>query len=388
MIRSLPFLLLLSVAVSALAQNAPTHCMTTDVQGLPVKQLIACADTFPDDTLWHLDRIDQRDANFDGKTWRGRSGKGVVIYVVDTGVLASHDEFMTASGSRVIAGFDVAAQSENPCHSPDPVLQPCAQGVTDLIQTSHGTAVASAAAGKTVGVALEAFVVAIRIGGYVSWTTADFNRALDRIIEHAFDPRSPQFKTGIVSLSISVADVGEGITFDVLKAKMERMTKGVDANGNADPNGKRFFFSVVSGNIGGPFCPGAGNIAALFPATIGSQIDGIVTVGGVARSGDAVWSGSCRGAELYAPAEEMLVATTSGPNHYRGGGILATSGTSWSAPMVAGLAARLLEINPSLTPAQLEAQLKGSSVPLASGEGNIPLSLAPSQIGKARGVRH
>ncbi|HEX8173359.1 MAG TPA: hypothetical protein VF824_22685 [Thermoanaerobaculia bacterium] len=29
-----------------------------------------------------------------------------MIYIVDTGVLATHDEFMTATGSRVIAGYE------------------------------------------------------------------------------------------------------------------------------------------------------------------------------------------------------------------------------------------------------------------------------------------
>ena len=381
--RPLLFLLLFSAA-SSLAQSAPTHCMTADIQGFPAKTLIGCADPYPDDTLWHLDRLDQRNAAFDGHAWRAHGGKGAVIYVIDSGVFAGHDEFMTATGSRVIAGFDlVPIAINNPCDSPDPVLQPCARGFSELLEFSHGTGSASAAAGKTVGVAPEASVVAIRIVGLTSWTTADIDRALDTVVQHAFDPRSPQFLTGIVNFSLLVSDEGEGITFAMLREKMVRMTTGVDRDGNADPNGKRFFFAVAAGNVA-PIACTSGGPPLLFPATIGSSIDGIVTVGGVARSGDAIWSGSCRG-ELYAPAEQILVATASAHDHYRGQ-LLGMSGTSWATPMVAGLAARLLDLDPGLTPAQIEARLKASAVPLASGDGMIPLFIPPPP--RVRAVQH
>jgi subtilisin family serine protease len=163
------------------------------------------------------------------------------------------------------------------------------------------------------------------------------------------------------------------------------MTQGVDANGNPAANGKRFFFTFAAGNVFATTCD-AGGPTKVYPATIGSQIDGAVTVGGTTRN-DTIWSGSCRGAELYAPAEELLVAISSATNHYRAGpNFFPNSGTSWSAPIVAGIAARFLETNPSLTPPQLEARLLASAVPIGTTGERIPLFLPPPA--RQRSVRH
>src|SRR4029078_10831393 len=121
-------------------------------------------------------------------------------------------------------------------------------------------------------------------------------------------------------------------------------------NGNRDPNGKRFFFSVAAGND---------DRCSLFPATLGPSIAGRVTVGGITRE-NKLWSGSCHGSavELFAPAEDVLVAVNTGRDHYRA---VDTSGTSWSAPIVAGIAPRILTTSPALTPAELEERLESTS---------------------------
>ena len=65
--------------------------------------------TYAEQRSFQLDRIDQQDGALDGLYRRHDLGAGTVVYVMDTGVLATHAEFANAAGdgSRVIAGFDV-----------------------------------------------------------------------------------------------------------------------------------------------------------------------------------------------------------------------------------------------------------------------------------------
>jgi len=67
---------------------------------------------------------------------------------------------------------------------------------------------------------------------------------------------------------------------------------------------------------------------------------------------------------LFAPAKNLFLASLGGPNSYRDGRLRAAyaSGTSWSAPIVAGAAARILQINGTFTPAQVRDALLSSCV--------------------------
>jgi hypothetical protein len=67
---------------------------------------------------------------------------------------------------------------------------------------------------------------------------------------------------------------------------------------------------------------------------------------------------------LFAPAKNMFLASPTGPAGYRDARVRGghASGTSWSAPVVAGFAARLLQTNPALTPVQMRSALLANSV--------------------------
>jgi subtilisin family serine protease len=74
------------------------------------------------------------------------SGKGVTVYVIDTGVLTTHVEFQTSTGgSRAHWGANFIAGSPN----------------TD--ENGHGTHCAGTVAGKTYGVAKDAQIVAVKV---------------------------------------------------------------------------------------------------------------------------------------------------------------------------------------------------------------------------------
>jgi subtilisin family serine protease len=87
-----------------------------------------------------LDRIDQHDLPLDRTYRHFGSGRGVTIYVFDGGVLASHPELR----GRVRVGYDAFPNEEHICNA-------------------HGTAVAGAAAGTTLGVAPDAEVVDVKM---------------------------------------------------------------------------------------------------------------------------------------------------------------------------------------------------------------------------------
>lgn len=379
-------LLSVLLAVSAAAQTTTsTMCQATEVViggGISERKLLGCGEGFPDNLLWHLDRADSVNGALDGKVTRRATGRGTVIYVIDTGVLAAHTEFVGAAGSRVLAGIPAGGNC--------PPDAPCwfTQNPSTVLTAGHGTGVASVAAGRNVGIAPDASVVAVLNAGDVAFFTAQ----LRRIIAHAHAPTTPSFRTAIINISavLGLADPHA----PELDALIRRMTTGVNAAGEADPNGKRFFFSVIAGNkYSNPFnnqC-GADDAVLSYPSILAPSIDGMVAVGGVDRE-NHYWSGSCKGStvELLAPAPEMFVASVAANDTYRFKPADQISGTSWAAPYVSGIAALLLELDPNRSPAELEALLKASpsrvngiAVPIMPG--NEP---KPPTGPKRRSARH
>ena len=77
---------------------------------------------------WGIDRIDTNGGAIDGKYDDGDlTGKGVRVYIVDTGVQGTHDDF----GGRVVPGHTVRAasvarvQSSECPHTPPPPVTSC-----------------------------------------------------------------------------------------------------------------------------------------------------------------------------------------------------------------------------------------------------------------------
>jgi subtilisin family serine protease len=287
---------------------------------------------------------------------------------MDTGVLASHAEFAGVGGTRVIGGFDVAERvtvGASECRSPNKALQPCFASFNELTGASHGTSVASLVAGQNVGVAPEAMIVSVRVMNESALaTTRTYMDGLNAIIRHAWNPNSPPFHTAVINISGWVLEKlpsmpdSSPVSFAALERKIRDMIGGVDARGHPDANGKRFFF-VVAGNNVDNGCGRAG-LVDRFPATLGKEIEGLITVGGMTEE-NSWWPGACRGGlEILAPSDGIFSASITANDHYRGRHPNLRSGTSFAAPIISGIAARILSENPSLAPAEIEAIIEST----------------------------
>lgn len=91
---------------------------------------------------WGLDRIDQRARTLSTTYTYTATGSGVTAYIIDTGILLSHDEF----GGRAVEGFDAVTTGGH---------------ATDC--NGHGTHVSGTVGGSTYGVAKAVTLVAVRV---------------------------------------------------------------------------------------------------------------------------------------------------------------------------------------------------------------------------------
>ncbi|MBK5259320.1 MAG: S8 family serine peptidase [Thermoanaerobaculia bacterium] len=358
------------------ADSSATRCAEVELQlagQQTVSRLEGCGEEYPDDLLWHLDRIDQIDGALDGSYDRNESGSGAVVYVMDTGVRADHLEFEGENGTRVIAGIDTSgavAIGRSSCRSSNRSLAPCYGSPDELASASHGTAVASIVAGRTTGVAPGAWIVSVRVMNERGLaTTRSYLAALDLMIRHAWSTDAPPFRTAVVNISGWMLERISGgyddmpvVPYTTVEAKIRTMIGGVGPDGKSDPEGKRFLF-VVAGNNRDSGC-GASGLVDRFPAVLGYRTDGLITVGGMTPD-NAWWNGGCRGGiEVLAPAEQIFSATITGRDHYRGRRF--RSGTSFAAPIIAGIATRLLGAHPDLTPVELEALITSTPSRIAN----------------------
>merc|ERR1712038_1595804 len=129
-----------------------------------------------DNRLWSLDRIDANNGrdgfynNFD------MTGKGVHVYVLDTGIRTTHDEFE----GRAVPTLDVTVGRVERCNG----RSSCARD-----NDGHGTHCAGTIAGKTFGVAKEAIVHAVKVlGDDGSGSNAGIIRAIDFVTSEGERP--------------------------------------------------------------------------------------------------------------------------------------------------------------------------------------------------------
>lgn len=253
-----------------------------------------------------LDRMTKREPRLDGTVLRAGTGRGVAIYVFDGGISADHEEF----GKRVRIGFDAFPSKPRVCND-------------------HGTAVAGAAAGATLGVAPGAEIVDVKIincDRMRGSTDAIIAAARWTVEDHARHPGQPAVANWsfVVDTTRSVPEIDSAVTM-----LRDAGILVIVAAGNFDIDACR----VSPASAPGAFVVGASSLVR--GANRGAWLD--------ARS-DNTASGSC--IDVYAPGDSVLL-----PAFENGRSIFTSwSGTSMAAGYASGAASLVLERVPSATP--------------------------------------
>ena len=305
------------------------------------------AQSAPTSAPWHLDRMNQRSGPLDGNADFGDlTGAGVNIYIVDSGVLSTHEQF----GGRVVAGTDPVSSSGESVV--DPRTSDC---------DGHGTHVAGLAAGSTVGVARGATVIAVRVLNCDGGGTVDnVVRALKWIRSHHVSG-----KAAIVNLSLGVDRNGEGAAIDTQVKEMlaEGMVVTIAAgNGNQDA------CAISPGHVPGALTVGAStfaNTAATY-SNGGPCVDLFAPGGDDAERIVSAWFGYF---ELRDDNGNIIDKTFQYPaNTSNDAWYFRQVGTSMAAPLVAGYAALLAQQQPGLCGAQISDAIVQRATPNALGQ--------------------
>mgnify|MGYP000167708655 CR=1 FL=1 len=250
---------------------------------------------------WGLDRIDQREAELNDTYNYTLTGAGVSVYVFDSGINSSHEEFT----GRIEPGFNVIND---------------AYGTEDC--SGHGTHTASLIGGTTYGVAKQVKLIPVRVLNCRSGnsSSATLYTAINWVIEH--------HQTGVPAIINLSVGMSKSIAFN--EAAQALIADGLIVVGAA-------------GNQNRDAC-------LYSPASEPS----VISVGGIDRAAlRASYSnyGSC--VDIFAPGSDLVGAWFGSTDIYR-----SSSGTSNAAPIVSGIVALMLQDNPSLTQSQVEERLK------------------------------
>jgi hypothetical protein len=254
---------------------------------------------------WALDRIDQAALPLNNSFTYPNVATQVNIYVIDTGVRTTHQEF----GGRAQFAFDTFVDENFPIPN-----------TTDC--HGHGTHVASLAAGATYGVAKTARIYGVRtLDCTGNGTTENIANSIDWVAQNAVAP--------------AVANMSIGTAPSLL---IDAATRNLVAQG---------VVVVVA----------AGNDTSDAVDSSPARVSTAITVGATTSIDTRAWfSNYGTGVDIFAPGESVLAAGISSDT-----ATATFSGTSMASPIVAGSVALLRALRPSLTPEQISLLLQSNA---------------------------
>jgi len=331
-----------------------------------------------DNSLWHLDRIDQSSSISDYQYNYCERGGGEYVYMIGTGVYRDHVEFRKPDGtSRVVRG---AAFTDDNCRAPNETTDygywPCGVGTTDPNYTGHDTACASLLGGNTYGVAKSVTIVPLRTTRYSGGSQTEFmTSAIDWIMDQYSNPY--WFNAWSTVVSISSFYFTQSPNETVLERAISALT-GHPMN-YFDTCGAPAFGEwpgvpvVVSANNQNTNQSYTSPARMAFSHSAFAACGHVISAGGI-DEGDARWlcnpsiescapyntwnaigvttppTGSNYGptVDIYAPAHNLTIAGVTGNSALDAQTAVETrymlrSGTSYAAPIVAGVVARIGE---------------------------------------------
>jgi subtilisin family serine protease len=231
---------------------------------------------------WALDRIDQAALPLDGTFTANSTGAGVNAYILDNGFDTGHPDF----GGRASTVYDSIGGTITP-------------GCLD-----HGTGVAGALGGARHGVAEQVNLLSVRFVNCAD--SLDFLKFLDAVNWVSGNHQKP-----------AVANISSNFNNSLVSYLSGILRSAVNGLANSG-----VFVTASAGNDNADACtqPPADALGAF---TVGAT-DSTDT-----RSAFSNW-GTC--VEIYAPGSNIDMPQA-------GGGYMQNSGTSFAAPLVAGVAA-------------------------------------------------
>lgn len=280
---------------------------------------------------WGLDRIDQRIGLNNNYTYTN-TGAGVKVYIVDTGIRYTHQEFDGLALNRAKKGIDIV--------TPGGTANDC---------NGHGTHVAGTVGGTTAGVAKGATLYAVRVldcFGFGTWS--GFIAGADWVTYNHLNP------------SVANASLGGGY----VQAANDAVTKSI-LYGTS--------WVLAAGNS---------NVDACTTSPAATPL--AITVAASDIGDNKAWFSNFGGCvDLYAPGVNIYSSWSTADNAYN-----TINGTSMAAPHVAGLAALFLQTKGSATPTEVRDVVVINSQPnfIIGNPGGTPNLLAHKQTGSCAGV--
>lgn len=310
---------------AAVTLTEPQAAMLASLPGvlaIEPDQVVAVNTETQTDATWGLDRIDQTVLPLDEQySYPSSAGEGVSVYIIDTGLRDTHDEF----AGRVIEGRNFAVNDTGLLGLGGlPLIGPIVNigGETDPEDTTdcngHGTHVASTATGTVYGVAKKASVSPVRVldcSG--AGTYADVIAGVDWVAENHQAP-------AVANMSLGGGD--SDALDDAVRGAIEQGVTFVVAAGNSDADA----------------CSGSPN-----------RVGPAVTVGSTTQEDQrSSFSNHGECLDLFAPGSDITAAWYQEDDE-----VNTISGTSMASPHVAGVVALILGTDPDLSPASVDTRL-------------------------------
>lgn len=288
-----------------------------DVDYVEQDQVMTAFATKPAAGQLDLDRHDHCSAVDDSVfNDNGCNGSGVLVYIVDTGIRATHTEFT----GRVNTARGFTAINDG-------------RGTSDC--NGHGSHVASTSAGTKFGLASAATLVPVRV---LDCAGSGSNAGVINGVNHVAN------NCGATDKCVANMSLGGGVSAALDSAVAAAVAKGIPfavaaGNSNADsitfsPAREPSAITVgAASDTGYPATTNSNSVTRASFSNFGSRVD--------------IWAS---GLTILGADDTSDTATQT------------ISGTSMASPHVAGAIAQLLSCKGKLTPAQVEQELDGKAI--------------------------